>query len=207
MITPNISKYEPAIKQAPNIGNKDATEYALFSADIPPMVNVAKEKNKTVLIYAGPGNFAINLDFCKELNRTLREAEIPAYYIMQKTYPKAVISMALNDGIETLISICTSRNNSVPALNGQELYSTSRKSYLLSTSISEALASSNLIRTFPRLEKEPANSPSWTAAKHGLTLTRINLGYLSNYYDADLIINHGEELAKVISEGISGYEW
>ena len=177
----------------------------LFPSENPPLTTFSKMAKETVLIYAGVGDFHYNLDYCELINEKLRQAEIPSYYIMQKTFPKAVLSMALNDGIETIVSICTSRNKAVPAMNGQEVFTTSRKSYLLGVHITQALAAIPLIRAFPQIHNEPSNSPSWTAAKHGLTLARINLGYLSNYYDADIIINHREELSTAIAGGIEKY--
>ena len=198
LFTPTITKYEAMGKQPSKEG--------VFSTGIPPITHLEEPKNNTILIYAGTGNFNINLDFCMNLNQALRKAGLSSYYVMQKTYPKAVISMALNDGIETVIGICTTRNNSVPALNGQELFTTSRKSYLLGTYIAEAIASNELIRAFPKVQNEPSNSPSWTAARSGLTLVRISLGYLSNYYDADLIVNHKEELSRLMAQGIGKYQ-
>lgn len=189
----------------PKLEPGDNVEGGLFTSDNPPLTTFSKMAKETVLIYAGVGDFNYNLDYCELINEKLRQAEIPSYYIMQKTFPKAVLSMALNDGIETIVSICTSRNKAVPAMNGQEVFTTSRKSYLLGVHITQALAAIPLIRAFPQIHNEPSNSPSWTAAKHGLTLARINLGYLSNYYDADLIINHREELSTAIAGGIEKY--
>lgn len=199
--------FKPFAKAGAAIKPHEATDFeeGLFVSDDQPLTTFSKMAKETVLIYAGPGDFPINLDYCEEINEKLRQAEIPSYYIMQKTFPKAVQTMALNDGIETVVSICTSRNKAVPAMNGQEVFTTSRKSYLLGVHITQALAALPLIRAFPQIHNEPSNSPSWTAAKHGLTLARINLGYLSNYYDADLIINHRKELSAAIARGIEKY--
>ena len=199
--------FKPFAKAGAAIELHEATDFekGLFVSDDQPLTTFSKMAKETVLIYAGPGDFPINLDYCEGINEKLREAEIPSYYIMQKTFPKAVQSMALNDGIETVVSICSSRNKVVPWMNGQEVYVTSRKSYLLGTYITEGLAGSAVIRAFPQVRNEGSNSPSWSAAKQGLTLARINLGYLSNYYDADLILNHREELTKAIAVGIEKY--
>ena len=191
--------------EEPKLEAGDPIEGGLFVNDYPELTTFSKMAKETVLIYAGPGDFPTNLDYCEEINEKLRKAEIPSYYIMQKTFPKAVQTMALNDGIETVVSISTSRNKGVPSMNGQEVYITSRKSYLLGTYIAEGLAKRASIRTLPQVRNEPSNSPSWSAAKQGLTIVRINLGYLSNYYDADLILNHREGLVSAIAGGIEKY--
>ena len=199
--------FKPYAKPGAAIELHKVTDFdkGLFVSDEQPLTTFSKMAKETVLIYAGPGDFPINLDYCEEINEKLRQAGIPSYYIMQKTFPKAVQTMALNDGIETVVSICSSRNKVVPSMNGQEVFTTSRKSYLLGIHITQALAALPLIRAFPQIQNEPSNSPSWSAAKQGLTIVRINLGYLSNYYDAELILNHREGLARAIAEGIEKY--